>query len=170
MYCTADLLASLDYMHGRFGSTSFVVIGWSFGGAPCFTAADKDERIVGVATVASQTTETFGITRLAPRPVLLMHGTGDNILSHMCAKRLYEMYGDDLGEKTLKLFDGDDHGLTQNANEVERMLFEFVQSAFEMELENAEAVAIRDHDMTGDWRQRVEAMKTGGDLNNGEAL
>ncbi|KAG8845973.1 hypothetical protein FRB96_002199 [Tulasnella sp. 330] len=94
---------------------------------------DKDDRIVGVATVASQTAHTFGISRLPPRPVLLIHGTGDNVLSHACSKRLYDMYGDDLGEKTLKLFDGDDHHLTQNAYEVEHMLFEFVQSVLELE-------------------------------------
>lgn len=102
----------MDYLRDHFQAQHFVLVGWSFGGAPCFTVAAKEkERVLGVATVASQTAETEGIAQLAPRPVLLLHGTGDTTLSPRCAHNLYRMYGDRPdGQREVRLFEGDTMG------------------------------------------------------------
>ncbi|KAG8995092.1 hypothetical protein FRB94_009468 [Tulasnella sp. JGI-2019a] len=168
-YCTADLLASLNYLAERLGSRRFIVVGWSFGGAPCFTAADQDSRIVGVAAIASQTDGTSGIRRLAPRPVLLMHGTKDQILSDSCSKHLFKMYGNESGERTLRLFKGDDHSLTMNAIEVERLLYDFVQKVLGMELGGGDTIGSMNQGMLGSGQESIEAVKVGGNLKNGEA-
>lgn len=172
-YCVSDVLTSLDYLSERFSCSRFLLVGWSFGGAPCFTASARDGRVAGVATVASQTAETEGIKELSPRPVLLIHGTGDSCLSSRCSKMLYEMYGSEgSGDRELRLFEGDDHGLTRNAGEVERMIFEFAERKVfpgrKVEGER-EGQRLKKENLTGDKRQRVETMKEGHDLDN-EAL
>ena len=62
----------MDYLEQHHGVKRFVLVGRSFGGAPVFTVGGADRRVVGCATVASQTAETDGIRNLAPTPVLLL--------------------------------------------------------------------------------------------------
>ncbi|KAL8895491.1 MAG: hypothetical protein Q9207_008149, partial [Kuettlingeria erythrocarpa] len=89
-YCVADVHAAMNYLSKTHSVTRFVLVGWSFGGAPVFTVGGSDPRVVGCATVASQTAETEGVRRLPPRPVLLMHGTEDQTLDPWCSRSLYE--------------------------------------------------------------------------------
>ena len=86
-----------------------MLIGWSFGGAPVFTVAGDDEQVVGCATVASQTAGTEGTERLAPRPVMLLHGKSDRTLGWWCSESLFRRYGDG-GERELRLFEGECEG------------------------------------------------------------
>ncbi|KAI8995235.1 Alpha/Beta hydrolase protein [Trametes punicea] len=129
-YCVPDVLSAMDWLQTRsdLKLTHFVLVGWSFGGAPVFTVGGADERVIGAATVASQTAETDGITKMSPRaPVLLIHGTGDRTLSPRCSQALYDMYGDHpRGRRTLKLFPGDDHALTRNSKTADKMICEFI--------------------------------------------
>lgn len=138
--CVADVRACMAYLSARHGIRRVVLIGWSFGGAPVFTVAgggsnsrpDDDGAVVvvvGCATIASQTAETDGIRRLSPAtPVLLLHGTADTTLPPDCSTRLYHAYGDDKdGSRELRLFEGDDHALSRNADEAETLLADFVR-------------------------------------------
>jgi len=113
-YCVADVQAAMKYLETRYAISRFVLVGWSFGGAPVFTLGGSDKRVVACAAVASQTAGTNGIGRMAPKPVLLMHGTGDRRLGSSCSRRLFELYGR-RGERELKLFEGDGHSLRKNA-------------------------------------------------------
>ncbi|KAI0369042.1 alpha/beta-hydrolase [Pilatotrama ljubarskyi] len=170
-YCTPDVLASMSYLSSRFQSDRFVLVGWSFGGAPCFTVAAREpERVVGVATVASQTADTDGIEQLAPRPVLLLHGTGDTCLSPRCAQNLYRAYGEHPhGQRQIRLFEGDNHGLTKNAPQVEKMIFEFAARCLGLAISpGAEEKA--GHDLVGSEETRVREMAEGQDLAGGEHL
>jgi len=124
-YCTRDVVAAMNLLEAQYGLSRFVLIGWSFGGAPVFGVGGMDQRVIGCAAVASQTAETEGVRLLAPRPVLLLHGTGDRTLSYSCSERLFDMYGHS-GDRQLKLFEGDDHALTRNSIEAETLLSEFV--------------------------------------------
>jgi hypothetical protein len=170
-YCTPDVLASMDSLAARFGSTQFVLVGWSFGGAPCFTVAAREPtRVVGVATVASQTAETDGVAQLAPRPLLLLHGTGDTTLSPRCAQSLYHAYGEHpKGQREMRLFDGDDHGLTKNAVEVEKLIFGFAARCLGLHVDTA-AEEKAGRDLVGSVEERVREMQEGHDLENGEHL
>ena len=166
-YCVADVKAAMRYLENGYGLSRFVLVGWSFGGAPVFTLAGSEERVVGCATVASQTAETDGIRNMAPKPVLLMHGTGDRTLRYSCSQRLYDEYGMQ-GDRELKLFDGDDHALTRNAREAEMRLCEFVMKCAGVEISGAETEVVG-QDLIGD-RERVELMKEDGDLEGGEGI
>jgi hypothetical protein len=165
--CVKDVKAAMGYLEDRYGIDRFVLVGWSFGGAPVFTVGGEDGRVVGCATVASQTAETEGIRRLSPRPVLLMHGTGDGTLSPRCSERLYEMYGGK-GERRLELFGGDDHALSRNARKAEGMLCEFIVACAGLEVGGEEWDSIVNQDLVDDG-ERIDLMKKGGDLREPES-
>jgi pimeloyl-ACP methyl ester carboxylesterase len=162
-YCVRDVLAAMDYLEQQHRIANFVLVGWSFGGAPVFTVGGMDQRVAGCATVASQTAETGGIRQLSPRPVLLLHGAGDRTLSPSCSERLFAMYGGK-GDRVLKLFDGDDHALTTNSLEAEVAIGEFVMKCARIGLEAG------DREILGveavEQNEKVDVMRKGGDLKN----
>ncbi|KAF1829456.1 alpha/beta-hydrolase [Decorospora gaudefroyi] len=165
-YCVSDVQAAMKELEDSYSITKFVLVGWSFGGAPVFTVGGQDQRVVGCATVASQTAETEGIRALAPRPLLLLHGTGDRTLSPACSERLYSMYGAK-GERALKLFDGDDHALTRNSLEAEQLIGGFILKCAGLDFQTgADGLAERlvDDDV------KTELMVKGGDLRRNESV
>ncbi|KAL8847970.1 MAG: hypothetical protein Q9221_006986 [Calogaya cf. arnoldii] len=166
-YCAADVLAAMSYLEQEHSVSRFVLVGWSFGGAPVFTVAGNDQRVVGCATVASQTAGTDGIETLAPRPVLLLHGLRDQTLGSYCSESLYRRYGEG-GNKELKLFEGDDHALTRNAMEAEEMLCRFVMRCAGVEERQEETEVVKE-EVVGDG-DRVELMKKAGDLAGEERV
>lgn len=172
-YCVADVVAAMDFLQRTLGVSRFVLVGWSFGGAPVMTVGGQDDRVVGCGTIASQTAETEGIERVAAKslPLLLLHGTGDRTLAPGCSKRLFERYQrhahDDMG--FLKLFDGDDHALTKNSAKAEAMLCAFIMRCAGVEIcENEDSVVLRTCLVAQE--ERVKLMEEAGDLGEGESL
>jgi len=156
-YCVADVQAALKYLETRYAISRFVLVGWSFSGAPVFTLGGSDKRVVACAAVASQTAGADGIGRMAPKPVLLIHGTGDRRLRHSCSRQLFELYGR-RGERELKLFEGDGHSLRKNAGKVGKMLCAFVMRFAGVEERRVvRRKLVRDDDS-------VYLMKKGGEL------
>lgn len=171
-YCSADVVACMDYLYEQYSSKKFVLVGWSFGGSPCFTvAAEQPDRVYGVATVASQTAGTDGISKMSPRPVLLLHGTDDTCLSPACSETLYRCYGTE-GKRELRLFEGDDHGLSKNAVEAEKTIFKFIASTlgFEKLLEDDYTNEQAGQDLAGSKKERIDEMRAGHDFEGGERL
>ena len=166
-FCVADVQAAMKYLENGYALSRFVLVGWSFGGAPVFTLGGSDKRVVGCATVASQTAETDGIRNVSPRPVLLMHGTGDRTLRYSCSQSLYDEYGA-RGERELKLFEGDDHALTKNSREAEERLCDFIMKCAGVEIEGEEREVVQSELV--DDGDRVEFMKKGGDLKGDESV
>ncbi|KAK3296517.1 Alpha/Beta hydrolase protein [Chaetomium fimeti] len=159
--CTADARAAMAYLRDMYGLDRFVLVGWSFGGAVVFTAAEADERVVGCATVASQTAGAEGIGRLRPRPVLLLHGSGDNTLDVGCSQRLFHMYG--AGDRMLEVFEGDNHSLSKHAEEAEEMLCEFVARCAGVRVDAQERKDVVGAELVEDG-ERHRLMEKGGDL------
>ena len=122
--------------------------------------------------MASQTAGTSGIKRLAPIPVLLMHGTGDTCLSDRCSRSLYRDYGEkEGGKRELHLFEGDDHGLSGNAAGVEKLMFDFAARCLGLEGMVDEGVEERaGRDLAGSKEERIREMREGHDLEGGEHL
>lgn len=85
----------------------------------------SDERVVGCAMVASQLAGTEGVGGMAPRPLLLVHGTGDRVMRSSCSEELWEGYGEG-GERRLVLVEGGEHGLGEEGGEVGEMVRGFV--------------------------------------------
>ncbi|KAM0704900.1 hypothetical protein Q7P35_007687 [Cladosporium inversicolor] len=172
-YCVADVVAAIDFLQRTLGITRFVLVGWSFGGAPVMTVGGQDDRVIGCATIASQSADTEGVERVAAKslPLLLLHGTGDRTLAHECSERLLERYQrhvkDDMG--FLKLFDGDDHALTENSTKAEAMLCAFVMRCAGVEInEDEDSVVLRTCLVAKE--ERVKLMEEAGDLGEGESL
>ncbi len=105
--CVLDVLAALDYLAGR-GRTRVVLVGHSFGGAVVISAGIASETVIAVAALSSQTAGTSAAARLAPRPLLLAHGTEDEILPDQCSRDIYARAAD---PKRLILYPGCRHGL-----------------------------------------------------------
>ncbi|MBV9788852.1 MAG: dienelactone hydrolase family protein [Chloroflexi bacterium] len=92
-----------------------ILVGWSFGGAVVITAGAASNSVVGVATVASQTYGTEAVSQLAPRQLLLFHGTADTVLPVTCAQSLFSRAHE---PKQLVIYPEDDHGLTRHADQL----------------------------------------------------
>jgi alpha/beta superfamily hydrolase len=159
--CVADTKAAMAFLRDMYGLDRFVLVGWSFGGAVVFTAAEEDQRVVGCATVASQTAGTAGISKLSPRPVLLMHGSGDNTLDVGCSQRLFHMYG--AGDRMLEVFGGDNHSLSKHAEEAEEMLCEFVARCAGVRVDAQDRKDVVAAELVEDG-ERHGLMEKGGDL------
>ena len=168
-YCVADVLAAMDHLSAQYGVSKFVLVGWSFGGAPAFTVGGQDSRVVGCATIASQTAETEGIRAVGRRgvPALLLHGTDDRTLSPHCSERLYDMYGSK-GQRKVHYFEDDDHALTRNSVEAEKMLCEFIAGVAGSKMNNTEKEVVSKSLI--DDGDRIEMMKKGGDLRGAESV
>ena len=166
-YCVDDVRAAMKYLESGYAVSRFVLVGWSFGGAPVFTVGGSDRRVVGCATVASQTANTEGINTLAPTPVLLLHGTGDKTLSPSCSQRLYNDYGSK-GERTIRLFDHDDHALTRNSLKAEELLCEFIMRCAGIDISDGERAIVREGLVAA--KDKVDLMQKGGDLPGDESV
>ncbi|KAK4546184.1 hypothetical protein LTR36_002321 [Oleoguttula mirabilis] len=174
-YCVPDVRAAVDYLQRERQIDNVVLVGWSFGSAPVLTFAGMDDRCIGAAMVAPQTADTEGIRMMAPRPVLLCHGTGDRTLSHTCSKRLKEMYksGDRSGraEVKVKLFNGDDHALTRHAQEAETLITQFIMRCAGVDMDSGlVSKTVHTPLMAGSREEKIELMKKGGDLKGNESV
>lgn len=112
--CVVDTLAGVAALQ-QLGIERVALLGWSFGGAVVITAGALSPAVVGVATVASQTYGTGAVSRLAPRSLLLLHGTGDTVLPDRCSRDLYGRAGE---PKELVLYPNDNHGITMHRTEM----------------------------------------------------
>ncbi len=112
--CVADVLAALEHLSGQ-GIARAALVGWSFGGAVVIEAGARSEIVVGVATVASQTYGTGSVRLLAPKSLLLLHGTADRTLPDRCSRDLYARARE---PRELVLYPGGDHGLTRHRRQV----------------------------------------------------
>ncbi|KAK4237734.1 Alpha/Beta hydrolase protein [Achaetomium macrosporum] len=160
--CCRDVRAAMAYLNDMYGLDRFVLIGWSFGGAVVYTVGGDDPRVVGCATVASQTANAEqGMKKMRPRPVMLLHGSGDNTLCVGCSQRLYHVYG--AGDRTLHVFEGDNHSLSHHAEEAEEMLCEFVARCAGVRVGPEERRDVVGAELVEDG-ERHELMERGGDL------
>jgi dienelactone hydrolase len=112
--CVYDLDAGLDALR-RMGFARFALVGWSLGGAVVISSGVAHADVLGVATLASQTAGAGAVGRLAPRSLLLLHGTADRVLPDACSRLLYQQAGE---PKQLVLYDGDGHEFSHNHDEV----------------------------------------------------
>jgi dienelactone hydrolase len=121
--CVSDVLASIDYLDKNYHREKIGLIGWSFGGAVVIAAAAADRRVKTVITVASQSSGTKDVGRIAPRPILLIHGTGDKTLNYESSVEIAKQARE---PKKLVLFPGADHGISEDKKE----MYELVRDWF----------------------------------------
>jgi fermentation-respiration switch protein FrsA (DUF1100 family) len=112
--CVLDALAGLSFLKG-IGARRVAVVGHSFGAAVAIKAGELSELACGVASLSPQLYGTRTVQRLAPRPLLLVHGTADTILDCAASQDIYDRA---LEPKRLVLYEGADHGLMSCADEL----------------------------------------------------
>jgi len=121
--CVLDVLMGLAYLQSR-GRGRAVLVGHSFGGAVVITAGAIHSDVIGVAALSSQTAGTDQVGQISPRPLLLMHGTADEVLPDVCSRDLYRRAG---APRRLLLYEGCRHGLDQCREEIDRDLLAWIR-------------------------------------------
>jgi alpha/beta superfamily hydrolase len=87
--CVLDVLMGVDFLKQR-GINEVVLVGHSFGGAVAIQAGTLSKEIKAVVGLASQTYGAQFVAKLAPRPLLLIHGERDRNLSADCSRYIYQ--------------------------------------------------------------------------------
>ena len=122
-----DVLAGISYLLDQ-GITKIALVGHSFGGAVVIQAAAKAQAVRTVVTLATQVHGTKPVPQLATRcSLLLLHGEDDPVLSPECSQRVYNLA---LEPKHLILYPGANHGLDEVAQEVHRVVREWIVKQF----------------------------------------
>jgi len=116
--CVRDVLLGLAWLAGE-GRRRVVLVGHSFGGAVVITAGAASEAVIAVAALSSQRRDTEAVASLSPRPLMAMHGTGDEILPDACSRDIYERGRQ---PKELILYPGCRHGLDECREKLDRDL------------------------------------------------
>jgi pimeloyl-ACP methyl ester carboxylesterase len=120
--CMHDVTAACD-LASRSGGRRFVVIGHSFGGAVAVQAGVVlGEHCAGVVTLSTQSAGCECAAELGATPLLLLHGTADTILPPETSNVVQMLAGH--GE--VVLLPGDNHLLTERADEVRDRVCAFV--------------------------------------------
>jgi hypothetical protein len=120
--CIMDTLLGVAYL--KFLTLERVVlVGHSFGGAVVISAGAMSEEVVGIAALSSQTYGTDLAAELSPKPLLLMHGTADEILPHACSMDIYHRARE---PKEILLYQGCRHGLDQCREQLDQDLSNWI--------------------------------------------
>ena len=116
--CVDDVLTGLALLKDL-GRRRVVLVGHSFGGAVVITAGIESPEVAAVAALSSQPSGAGEVGRLAPRPVLLVHGEADALLPAEGSRDLFARARE---PKRLILYPGCDHGLDECREALDRDL------------------------------------------------
>ncbi|SNR39575.1 alpha/beta hydrolase family protein [Hymenobacter mucosus] len=120
--CVADTLLGVDYLLEQ-GYRHVALVGHSFGGAVVITAGALSSQVAAVVAMSSQTYGTELVAHISPRPLLLMHGTADEILPAACSKHIYSIAHQ---PKEILLYPGCQHGLDECRDQVDEDLLKWL--------------------------------------------
>jgi alpha/beta superfamily hydrolase len=112
--CLLDALAGLSFLKG-IGHERLALIGHSFGGAVAINAGTLNPAVTTVIGLSSQLAGAHVVGDLAPRSLLLVHGTADAILPRRSSEMIYERAGE---PRELMLFEDADHRFTDRGDEL----------------------------------------------------
>lgn len=116
-----DALAACSFLRG-IGAESAVLVGHSFGGAVAIKAGALGALVTAVVGMSSQRFGTQDVETLG-KPLLLVHGSRDEILDRAASDDIFERARD---PKRLVILEGAGHGLRDAADEVYELLSEFI--------------------------------------------
>ncbi|MGA2410395.1 MAG: alpha/beta hydrolase [Candidatus Binataceae bacterium] len=121
--CLLDTMAAVTFMKGL-GRQRTAVIGHSFGGAVAINAGTLSPTVTTVIALSSQLAGAHVVGDLAPRPLLLAHGTADDILPHRSSELIYEKAGE---PRELMLFEDADHRFSGRGDELFALVSEWLR-------------------------------------------
>ncbi|MSQ15318.1 MAG: alpha/beta hydrolase [Dehalococcoidia bacterium] len=116
--CVLDILGGVSFLKGV-GAARIAVVGHSFSAAVAIKAATLSDKITGVAAIASQLYGTYEVERLAPRPLLLIHGLDDTTIDHLASRMIFDKAGD---PKEAFYVEGAGHSFREKPDEIKEIL------------------------------------------------
>ncbi|TGD78826.1 alpha/beta hydrolase family protein [Hymenobacter wooponensis] len=114
--CVVDTLLGVQYLTQQRGYGAVALVGHSFGGAVVISAGALSSEVTAVVAMSSQTYGTDLAPRVSPRPLLVLHGTADEILPAACSENIYQRAQQ---PKQLLLYPGCRHGLDECRDQVD---------------------------------------------------
>ncbi len=119
--CVVDVLAGCSFLKG-IGASDVVLVGHSFGGAVVIKAGELAPLARAVVSMSPQLFGTREVENLG-KPLLLVHGMEDNVLSHEASEDIYRRA---LEPKRMVLLAGTGHSLVQSKETVHDLLVEWI--------------------------------------------
>lgn len=119
--CVLDVLAGCSFMKG-IGATDLVLVGHSFGGAVVIKAGELHEMVRGVVSMSPQLYGTRQVENLN-KPLLLVHGMSDSVLSHEASEDIYRRA---LEPKRIVLYAEAGHSLIQAKDRIDELLSDWI--------------------------------------------
>jgi alpha-beta hydrolase superfamily lysophospholipase len=125
--CLADVNAGIAVLTGM-RLRKFALVGHSFGGEIVIRTAALCPAVRAVVAIASHRRGAIDYApRLAPRPLLLLHGTTDTVVPDRDSREIFARAG---LPKTLRLLVGADHVLSQAADEAFTLVRDWLNANF----------------------------------------
>lgn len=121
--CVLDTLAGVTLLLGV-GFKKIALVGHSFGGAVVIAAAPYNDKVVAVAGLSSQSAGAQRVSEVAPRPLLLVHGSDDAIIPVRASQFIYDLAQQ---PKELRFFEGAGHSLTECREDLDELLFAWLK-------------------------------------------
>ncbi len=121
--CVLDVLAGCSFLKG-IGATDLALIGHSFGAAVVIKAGELAPLVRAVVSLSPQLYGTRQVEQLG-KPLLLVHGMADNILSHEASEDIYRRA---VEPKRIVLLADAGHSLIQAKDEVDALLAEWLRA------------------------------------------
>ncbi|MSP78097.1 MAG: alpha/beta hydrolase [Dehalococcoidia bacterium] len=116
--CALDALAAAALLEGV-GFKKLAMVGHSFGGAVAIGASVFSQATVTVIGLSSQSVGTEQVASVAPRPLLLVHGTADTVIPPESSDAIYQEAGN---PKEFKLYEGAGHSLKECKDDLRVLL------------------------------------------------
>ena len=118
-----DALCGIAFFAGE-GISRVALVGHSFGGAVVISAGASSPRVRTVVALASQSAGSVQMAPyVAPRSLLIVHGTRDKVLPPVNARKIYAAARE---PKQLRFFNDAGHGLTAAREEILDLLMEWI--------------------------------------------
>jgi len=121
--CVLDVLAGCSFLKG-IGATDVVLIGHSFGGAVVVKAGALHPLVCAVVSLCPQLYGTGQVEEM-PRPLLLVHGSADEVLGSEASEDIYQRASD---PKQLVIYGDADHSLETVAEQLDHLLNQWVDA------------------------------------------
>lgn len=119
--CVLDALAGCSFLKG-IGATDLLLVGHSFGGAVVIKAGELHPMVRGVVSMSPQLYGTRQVENLN-RPLLLVHGMSDSVLSHEASEDIYRRA---LEPKRIVLYAEAGHSLIQAKDRIDELLADWI--------------------------------------------
>jgi len=116
--CVLDVLVAVDFLQQN-RAANIALVGHSFGGAVAIQAGTMSHEVKTVVGLSSQTYGAHQVSKLSPRPLLLIHGSRDRNLPALCSQHIYEWARE---PKELVIYQGSGHFLRECRDELHDLL------------------------------------------------